>query len=158
MAVAFGSIRVLAREIGVGGQRIPEGAHRLDLRLHRQQHAPHIGVVNYRHAVAAALPRGPALDPFLGIVARRLIGALGDPQALQSDFLAGLVHHREHVRQTLVLPAHQIADRTFFLAKAHHASRAGVDAELVLDRRALDIVALRRRAVRADQEFGHQKQ
>src|SRR5438270_920292 len=102
--------------------------------------------------------RSPALDPILGVVARRLIGALGNPQTLQPDLLAGLVHHREHVRQSLVLLPHQIADRALLLAKAHHASRTGVNAELVLDRHALDIVALRRRAIRADKEFGHQKQ
>jgi hypothetical protein len=156
--VALGGIRVLAGDIGVGGQHIAKGAHCLDLRLHRQQHAPDVRVMDDRHPVAAALPCGPPLDPFLGKVARRLIGALGDPNALQPDLLPGLVHHREHVRQTLVLPTRKIADRTVFLAKAHDASWARVDAELVLDRGALDIVAPRHRAVRADQEFRDHKQ
>src|SRR5215472_12573994 len=103
--------------------------------------------MNDRHPPAAALPYGPALDPFPGIVAGRLIGPLGDPQPLQSDLLPSLVHHREHVRQALVFPAHQIADRALPLAKAHDASGAGVDAELVLDRRTGDVVARRNRAV-----------
>src|SRR5215469_16815607 len=33
-----------------------------------------------------------------------------------------------------------------------------MDAELMLDRRARNIIALRQRAVRADEEFGHQEQ
>ena len=81
-AVAFRRVRVLVREVDICGQHITEGAHRLDLRLHRQQYPPHIGVVNDRDPVAAALPHRPALDPFLGMIACRLIGPLGDPQTL----------------------------------------------------------------------------
>src|SRR5271167_1230424 len=99
--------------------------------------------MNDGYSVTAPLPHRPPLDPLLGIIARCLVGTLCDSQALQPDLLPGFVHHREHVRQALVLPAHQVADGTFLLTKAHNASGTSVDAELVLDRRAHDIVALR---------------
>ena len=149
---------MLVRKIGVGRQYITERAHRLDLRLHRQQHAADIGVVNDRYAVAAPPPYRSALDPLPSIVARRLIGAFGDPQALQSDLLPGLVHHREHMRQALVFLAHQVANGTLLLAKAHHAGGARMNAKLVLDRRTHDVVAFRQRAVSVVQKFGHQEQ
>lgn len=82
---------MLVRKIGVGGQHVTQRAHRLDLRLHRQQHAAPIGVMNDRHAVAAPLPHRLALDPLLGIVARRLVSAFGNPQPLQPDLLPGFV-------------------------------------------------------------------
>ena len=52
-----------------------------------------------------------------------------------------MVHHGEHVGQSFVGLSHQVANRTFFLAIAHHSSRAAMNPELVFKRKAFDVVA-----------------
>jgi hypothetical protein len=62
--------------------------------------------------------------------------------ALQPDREARVVHHREHVLEAAILLADQVAGGAALVAVGHHAGRAGVDAELVLDRDAAQVVAL----------------
>ncbi len=97
-------------EIHVGRDHIAEGAHCLDLRLHGEQHAPNVRMMNDRDSFAALLAERAALDSLLGEVARLLIRTLGDPQTLQPDLVPRLVHHREHVREALILLADEITD------------------------------------------------
>ena len=146
------------REIDVGGHDVAERAHGLDLGLHGEQHAPHVRMVDDGDALAALRAQRAALNAFPGVFARLLVGALGDAQTLQADLLAGFVHHGEHVREPLVLPPHQIADRTILVAEAHDAGGARVDAQLVLDRHAVHVVAGSEGSVGVDQELGHQEQ
>ena len=111
-----------------------------------------------RDSVAASLARRPALDALLGVVARRLIRAVADRQALQPNLLPRLVHHGEHVGEAPVLLAHEVADRAVPVAERHHGGRAGMDAKLVLDRGAGHVVARTQRAVGVDQELGYEEQ
>ena len=98
------------------------------------------------------------LDAIPGISHGTLVGALGIAQALQADVEAGSVHHDEHVLQAAILLADQGADGTAVVAEGQHRRRAAVDAELVLDRYAIHVVALARRAVGLEQELGHDEQ
>ena len=54
--------------------------------------------------------------------------------------------------------ADQVADRATVVAEGQHAGRAGVNAQLVLDRYAVHIVALSDLAGRIGQELGHHEQ
>ena len=74
------------------------------------------------------------------------------------DREARRVHHDEHVLEAAVLLAHEVADRAVLVAVGHDGGRARVDAELVLDRHAVHVVALARRAVRLHQELRHDEE
>ena len=87
-----------------------------------------------------------------------LVGALGEPHALHAHREAREVHHDEHVLEAAVLLADQVADRAALVAVRQHRRRARVDAELVLDRHAVHVVARAERAVGVDQELGHDEQ
>src|SRR5882672_1602323 len=100
----------------------------------------------------------PALDALAGAVARLLISALGDGDALQPDIEAGAVHHREHAFDAAILLADQPADGAAIVAKGEDAGRAGMDAELVLEADGTDVVARAQAAVRVDEEFPHQEE
>ena len=82
-----------------------------------------------------------ALHAIARIVACPLIGALGDPDALHADAEAGEIHHHEHVLEAAVLLADDVTDRALVVAEGEHRGRARVDAELVLERHAADVVA-----------------
>jgi len=68
--VGLASLRIgmMPGHIHVHGDHVVQGAHRLDLRLHRHQHPADIGMIDDRHPVAAAgtLHR-IALHPLLGV-------------------------------------------------------------------------------------------
>ena len=83
--------------------------------------------------LARGTPAGLALHPVAGIIARLLVGALGDRHALHPDQQALAVHHREHAFETAVFLADAPADRPLVLAVGHDAGRRGMDAELFLD-------------------------
>ena len=139
---------------GIIGQR----PHRLGRGAHRQQHAPHIGVVDDRQCAAIGRRRSterPALHPGAGEVAGLLIGALGDRHTLEPDIEPGVVHHREHVFEAALLLADAPADRVFI---GEHAGRRGVDAELLFEAQGAHRVARPRPALVVGQEFRHQEQ
>ena len=150
-------VRVAVGDVHRGRGHIRQRAHRLGLRLHAHQHAPHIGLADDGHRLGAAGEITP-LHPLLGVAERQLVGALRYGDALQADGEARGVHHDEHVGEAFVLLTHQIADRAFLLAVDQHRGGAGVDAELVLDRSALHVVPLAQAAVGIDQELGHDEQ
>ena len=85
-----------------------------------------------------------ALHALLGVGQRLLVGGVADADALHADRDPGGVHHREHGAHAAVLLADQVADGTALVAVAHDAGGRGVDAHLVLDRHAADVVALAR--------------
>ncbi len=107
---------------------------------------------------AHAAGAGAALAAFARISERLLIGLLADRHALQADAEPRRIHHHEHRRQAAVLLADQIGGCAARIAIDHHASRRSVNAELVLDRGAAQVVAAPERAVRIDQEFRRQEQ
>ncbi|MBA7475862.1 hypothetical protein ES707_11236 [subsurface metagenome] len=106
----------------------------------------------------ALFPCRAALLALLRKGQRLLEGAVGNADALQADAEARLVHHGEHAGHAFVLFADEIADRAAGIAHGHGAGGGGVDAELVLDARGIDVVALAQRAVGIDEEFRHQEQ
>ena len=94
---------------------------------------------------------GPALASLPGVVGSLLQGPLGDGQALYAHPKAGVVHHLEHVPHALVLLAHQVAHGAVACVSVReHARRAGMQAQLVLDRHAGVVVALPQTPVVAD--------
>ena len=111
-------------------------------------------------AMPSPLPfAGAALPALLGVGNGALRGALGHRHALRADRQARRVHHDEHDVEAAVLLAHQIADGAVaLLAELHHAGRARVDAELVLDAGADHVVGGAERAVLADEPLRHQEQ
>jgi hypothetical protein len=103
--------------------------------------------------------RAAALAALLRVRERLLVGALGDREPLDADPEPGVVHHREHAAHAGVRLADEVADRTLaLLAVGHHARRGRVDAELVLERDAGDVVALAERTVVVHEELRHDEQ
>ncbi len=108
----------------------------------------------------------PGVEPSTGRLCTRsrakahrlLVGALGHRHALHAHRVARGIHHHEHVRQALVLLAHQVADGTAFVTELQHRRRAGLDAQLVFDADAVHVVALAERAVCVHQELRHDEQ
>ncbi len=152
------TVGMMARTVDGAGGVIGERAHRLGLRAHRQQHAPDVGVMD--DGISAAGWRGDrlALDALPGEVARLLVGALGDGDALQPDIEPRIVHHREHALHAAVLLADEEADGAAIVAVGEHAGRAGMDAELMLEADAAHVVARPETAVGIDQELGHEEE
>ena len=150
LALAHRLGRVGLGEVEALGVEVRQAPQRLDVRLHRQQHPAHVGVVDDRRVARRA--RRPALAALGGVGHRLLVRPLAERQPLQPDRQAGRVHHLEHVAHALVGLADEVADG---VVVGHHARRAGVDAHLVLDRHALDGVALAERAVVVDEELRH---
>ena len=89
-------------------------------------------------AASALLPGSPALPALERVGGGVLVGELGLREALVAAAEPRGVHHDEHRREALVLPADQPAGRA---VEVHHAGGAAVDAHLVLDRAAGDRVA-----------------
>ncbi len=107
----------------------------------------------------AGLDRGgAALLAVFRILDGSLCGAVGDGDALDADGETGCVHHDEHDIEAAVLFAEQVADRAVLLAVLHHAGGRGVDAELVLDAGADDVVAAPKRAIGIDEILRHDEQ
>src|SRR5688572_19616724 len=82
-----------------------------------------------------------ALNPLAGIRERSLVGTLGDGDTLQPDADPHVIHHRKHRAHSRVLRTHEVANAWAVFAEAHRARRRGMDAELVLDRHATNVIA-----------------
>ena len=121
----------VGRQAGeVGGDRggEAEAPRRFDPSLHQHQGPADIRVVEQPRGESA----GPGRAALLALERkgqRRLIGALGDADALDADVEAGGVHHHEHRGQALIRLADQFGVGVLV---EHHAGRRSVDAELVL--------------------------
>ena len=102
---------------------------------------------------ARLVTNGCTLHTLTGISQRVLIGSLRHTDALQTHIQAGMVHHREHVGQALVGFADQITDGAFIFAEGHDGGCAAVDAHLVFDRGAEQVVACTQAAIGIDQIF-----
>src|SRR3546814_17620384 len=76
----------------------------------------------------AAVVRSLPLHPLARIIARLLVGALGDGEALKADIEPRIVQHGEHAVQAAVLLADQIPHGAVIVAERHAAGRAGVAA------------------------------
>ena len=77
---------------------------------------------------------------------------LGDPDALDADHQAGIVHERKHAGEAVIRRAHQPAER---IGKIHHAGRAAVNSQFVLHRYDADAVGLANRTRIIDEPLGY---
>ncbi|KAF1854083.1 hypothetical protein Lal_00005300 [Lupinus albus] len=155
---AGGLVGVMVRHVHRGGGGVEDAAHRLDPRLHAHQQAADVGVVDDALRLALDPAQRLALHAVAGIGQRLLVGALGDRQALHGDVQPGVVHHGEHVFQAAVRLADQESGRPALIAEGQHGGRAAMDAQLVLQRHALHLIAGAQAAVGIDQEFRHDEQ
>ncbi len=137
--------------------QVADPARGVDVGLHRHQHALHVRTLDDRgHAVAAF--GAAALPALAGISQRLLIGAIADGYPLRADSQPRRVHHHEHGGEAAVLLTHQPGLRALVVAIDHDAGRGAVDAELVLDSGAAQVVALAERSIGVDEEFRRQEQ
>ncbi len=139
---ALGLVRVqqcLVQICRSNGRNRPHG---FGLRFHAHQHAAHVRMVNDGDAITSLDADLTTLHAGPGVLQSMLVGALGDGDAFDADLQPGEVHHGEHELQPTVLVTDQVADRAVRIAVSHHAGRAAVDAELVFDGNAFDVVAL----------------
>src|SRR5208337_3510940 len=140
-------------EIERGGGQMADSARGMHIRLHRHQHALNVGVFDdRRHAVAAV--RSTALAPVACKGERLLVGALADRHPLRPDGEARRIHHHEHGGEPLILFADQPSLGALAFSVDHDAGGRGVDAKLVLDAGAAQVVAWPQRRVRMSTYVG----
>ena len=79
-----------------------------DIGLLRQQHPPHIAVLDDRHRLRSriAIRGSPALQPGLRVVQRVAIAHVAEHGRAETDADARLVHHVEHAAQAFIRPPH----------------------------------------------------
>ena len=147
-----------ATSISLSGGVIEQRPHPFGQRLHAQDHAAHIGVFENGHGflIPRACARG--LDALGSVIGRLLRRALADLDALIADIDARIVHHREHRREPAIFGTHQLAHAFAIVAIAHDAGGRGVDAELVLDADAAQIIAAAERSIWFHVELRHDEQ
>ena len=158
MTLPFLRARVQAggvqRHCDHGGER----PHGFGLRLHEQQHTAHVGMVDDGHAGAAAHAGLGALDSFARIGECRLVGALRNTDAFHAHRKPGRVHHDEHVLESAVFLADELAQGAAVLPIGEHAGGAGMDSQLALYGYAMNVVVRACGAVVIDQELRHHEQ
>ena len=103
-------------------------------------------VNNGRASFHAAVYRA-TLHAVAGKLGGLLVRALCHSNALHAYSVTGCIHHDEHVFQTAVLFAYQVADGTAVVAILQDSSWAGFDAHLVFDADAVHVVARANRSV-----------
>ena len=127
-------------------------------RLHPQQHAAHVGMLDDRHRRLVRRAGAGGLDPLGGEGGGLLRRAFADLHALVANIDPGIVHHREHRREPAILGPDQLADAFLVVAIGHDASGRGVDPELVLEADASKVVLRPERAVVIEMVLRHDKQ
>ena len=135
------------------GELERERTHAFDLRLHVEEHATHVGVLDDRHArrrrVLEVLDRC-ALLTILRVLERIHVRRARDGDPLDADRDARAVHHEEHLRHALVqlgVTTDGITDAGLGLTEVEDAGRRSVDAHLVLDVADVHVVGRTERAV-----------
>ena len=128
-----------------GGAGQTDGAGGKDLGPRGGQHPAHIGVLDDRAHLVAVMGIGH------GLLKRRL----GHADTLHPHAQTRAVHHGEHRGHALVFLAHQPAGGALV---GHHAGRAAMDAQLVLQADDLEAVGHARLALIVGQEFRHHEQ
>src|SRR5687768_10077312 len=114
-------------------------------------------MMNDRHGSARSLD-SPALNAFFRVLDRLLIRTVRYRDALHTDLEPCRIHHDEHVFEAAIFFADQRADcacpsLALVVAEDQDAGGTSLDAELMLDRRTIDIVPLAELAVGVKQEL-----
>ena len=94
-----------------------------------------------RLIIILARTRGPALLAFNGISQRMLRGALGNPDTLQADMQARIVHHCEHTCHAAIFRPNEPTYRAVIFTKRHNACGACMNAQLFFKADTGDIIA-----------------
>ena len=152
------SVRMAVFQIQLARGVDREHAAAFDQGFLRQQHAPHIRMDDDRVSRLLRFRRpaqGARLQALTGIAQRTLKGCLSNPQPLQTDLKARVVHHGEHAGQPLIGFADQPAAGT---VEVHHAGGTALDAHLVFDGAAAQFVACAEGTIGIGDEFRHQQQ
>ena len=106
-----------------GGLR-DQRADAFHARLHVEQHAAHVGVLDDRHARRVRILEvldARALLALAGVFERVQVGGRRDAEALQRHADARVVHHLEHLAHAaLLLGAAQLADAGVVVAELEH--------------------------------------
>ncbi|MNF49427.1 hypothetical protein D3C84_306980 [compost metagenome] len=131
-----------------------------DVSLLRQQHAFHVGMLNDRHrcSVRVLAVWHAALRTLAGVFQRVQIAGVTKHHRAHADADPRLVHHLEHVTQTMVRLAHQIADALAVIAEIQCGGGGAAPAHLVEQPGQQHVVALAEAAIVVDQELGHDEQ
>ena len=130
-----------------------QGAHRLNVSVRGEQHPAHVQVLDDRYlGCAVFLHARPvaALQPCARVVEGGLVGSRRERGALQPHLNACRVHHVEHQLHAGLLFAEQEPLAPVVAAEDQGAGRRAVNAELLLEARADDVVRLPERAVGVD--------
>ena len=98
---------------------------------------------------------GAALQAFIGIDHRILIGGAGLRQSLHADTQARLIHHGEHGAHTFVHFAQQVACGGLII---HDAGCVAMYSHFAFNRAASHSVARAEVAIRGDEKFRHNEQ
>ena len=124
-------------------------------RPHGEQHAANVGMMDYGDRFCILAHDVAALHPFARERRGLLQRPLGDAKTLHADRQPGIVHRGEHVGQAFVLLADDEAEGAAIVAVRHHRGGARVDAHLVFERDAAQVIASLDLARLADQIFRH---
>ncbi len=119
--------------------------------LHPEEHPLDIGVLADGHALGVRVQHlgdMDALEPVLRVGCGVHVRGAGNGQSLHADAQTGLVHHLEHDLHALPFFAQEEAHAFAVVAEAERAGRGTLDAHLVLDTGAVDVIVLAQRAVR----------
>ena len=108
---------------------------------HGHEHAFDIGVMNDGGRCVHAAIDWAALHTVFSVLNCFLIGTLCNGNALNANGITRSVHHDEHVFKATVFLAYQIADSAAMITILKYSSWAGLDAHLVLNADAVNIVA-----------------
>ena len=114
------------------------------------RHARRAGKTNVLHL--------HTLDALASIVECREIGPGAQRHTLESHTDAGGVHQLKHDQDALMLLADQLADAVAILAITHRTGRRAMNAELLFQSDAGDVIGRAGLSLRVESEFGNQKQ
>ena len=128
---------------------------------HGHEHTLNIRMTNNRNGPRRAFYRS-TLNTVTRVRHGFLSSGLAHTDALHTHGKTRSVHHDEHVFQTAIFLTDQGANRpltdlTFAVAKQQYCCGTAMDAKLVLERSAPDIIARTERTIRVDQEFWNNK-
>ena len=129
-------------------------------RLLRQQHAPHIGVLDDRHLRLGRVlgAKRAALAALLGVAKRIAIARMAQHGRAEADPDARLVHHLEHDGETLVALTDELRHAIIVLAEGEDRRGRAAIAHLVKEAHKGDVVGRATSAIGRQPEPRHDEE